>query len=197
MIIGLTGGIASGKSTVANMIKELRIPIIDADVIARNVVIPGEKAYEDIVKHFGKQILNSDGEINRKQLGTIVFNNEKDRLQLNKIVHPEIRKKIAEEISLLNKRGENHIVLDIPLLFETDFSLMVDKIVTVYVEEGLQLQRLKQRDSFSTEEALARIESQIPLHEKTKKSDAVIYNQGTLEETKEQLITIFKKWNCL
>lgn len=197
MIIGLTGGIASGKSTVSNMIKELKIPVIDADVIAREVVEVGEEALQKIVDSFGSEILNETGSLDRKKLGAIVFNNKEKRLILNKIVHPIIRERIHEKIEIQKQTGSNTIVLDMPLLFENKLTYLVDKIIVIFVDPKIQIERLKIRDKFSDEEALARIASQMDLKEKISLADEVIHNHGLLDDTKQQLIAILKKWNCL
>lgn len=197
MIIGLTGGIASGKSTVSTMIKQLGIKVIDADIIAREVVEKGEKAYEEIVEGFGNDIVGIDGSLDRKKLGAIVFNDEKKRLLLNEIVHPAIRKKMQDQIEFYKEAGQEPIVLDIPLLFESNLTYLVDKILLIFVNEEIQLDRLKVRDDFSHEEAIARVESQMPLKEKIKLADEIIHNDGLLQETRNQLITILKKWNCI
>lgn len=197
MIIGLTGGIASGKSTVSKMIKELEIPVIDADIIAREVVEIGETAYAKIVDYFGRGILNETGSLDRKKLGEIVFNNDEKRLVLNKIVHPAVRNRINEKIEQQKKTGNKTIVLDIPLLFESKLTYLVDKIIVVFVDQEIQKQRLKLRDQFSEEEALARIASQMPLKEKLALADEVIDNHGILDDTSQQLMKILKKWNCL
>lgn len=197
MIIGLTGGIASGKSTVSKMIQDLDIPVIDADIIAREVVEIGEVAYEKIVDYFGREILKETGSLDRKKLGAIVFNHEEKRLVLNQIVHPAVRNRINEKIEQRKKTGDKTIVLDIPLLFESKLTYLVDKIIVVFVDQEIQKQRLKLRDQFSEEEALARIASQIPLKEKLALADEVIHNHGLLEDTSQQLMKILKKWNCL
>lgn len=197
MIIGLTGGIATGKSTVSKMIKELEIPVIDADIIAREVVEIGETAYAKIVDYFGRGILNETGSLDRKKLGEIVFNNDEKRLVLNKIVHPAVRNRINEKIEQQKKTGNKTIVLDIPLLFESKLTYLVDKIIVVFVDQEIQKQRLKLRDQFSEEEALARIASQMPLKEKLALADEVIDNHGLLDDTSQQLMKILKKWNCL
>ncbi|OLO27848.1 dephospho-CoA kinase [Alkalihalophilus pseudofirmus] len=194
MIIGLTGGISSGKSTVSNLISTIGIPIIDADVIAREVVEPGESAYEQIVAHFGSRVLQEDGTIARKRLGEIIFNDENERTVLNSIVHPAIRKRMLETKDRLLADGYSVVVYDIPLLFESDLRHMVDKILLVYVDEHVQLERLMERDQSTKEEALSRINSQMPLKDKCQLSDEVINNNGSLEETKQQLIDILTKW---
>jgi dephospho-CoA kinase len=197
LTIGLTGGIASGKSTVTEMIRGLGIPVIDADQIARDVVKVGEEAYEQIIRAFGQDILQENGEIDRAKLGAIVFYNEKERKKLNAIVHPAVRRRMLAEKEAYVQKGAKTVVLDIPLLFESELTHFIDKIIVVYVDDDIQLERLMKRNGFSKEEALARIRSQMPLHEKVKKADAVINNNGTIEETKQQLLQILKEWNAL
>ncbi|ALF11781.1 dephospho-CoA kinase [Parageobacillus thermoglucosidasius] len=197
LTIGLTGGIASGKSTVTKMIRELGIPVIDADQIARDVVKMGEEAYNQIIQAFGQEILQEDGEIDRAKLGAIVFHNEQERKKLNAIVHPAVRRRMLAEKEAYVQKGAKTVVLDIPLLFESELTHLVDKTIVVYVDDDVQLERLMKRNGFSKEEALARIQAQMPLREKVKKADAVIDNNGTIEETKQQLWQIFKRWNAL
>ncbi len=195
LVVGLTGGIASGKSTVSNMLKEMGITVIDADVEARLAVEPGEPAYEKIVACFGKEILLEDGSINRAKLGAIVFSDEEKRLQLNRIVHPEVRKRMIDKRDRAIRGGEQLIVMDIPLLLESKLTYMVDKVLLVYVDEDTQLRRLMKRNNFSKEEALSRIRAQMPLKEKIRYSDAVIDNNGTVEKTREQLLRILRQWH--
>lgn len=197
MIIGLTGSIATGKSTVANMIKEMNIPVIDADKVAREVVEPGEKAYEQIVEYFGTEILFPDGTLNRKKLGTIVFQDEEKRNVLNSIVHPVIRERMDQQKEEYLAKGYNTVVLDIPLLFEGNRQDEFDKVLLVAVTEETQLKRLLERDKMGKEDALNRIRSQMPIKDKIPLADAVIYNDGTIEETKTQLIAILKKWGVI
>jgi len=197
LVVGLTGGIASGKSTVANMLKEQSIPVIDADVIARDVVAVGEKAYEQIVEAFGEEVLNEDKSINRAKLGSIIFQDEPKRKKLNEIVHPAVRKEMMRQQELYRNENKPLIVLDIPLLFESNLTHLVEKIIVVYVDENTQLDRLKKRNGYSTKEALSRINAQMPLREKVTKADEVINNNGTMEESKEQLLAILEKWNVI
>ncbi|TYR82186.1 dephospho-CoA kinase [Priestia megaterium] len=194
VVIGLTGGIASGKSTVSNMLKKLGIPVIDADQIAREVVQKGKSAYTEIVKTFGDQILQKDLEIDRAALGTVVFHNEEERKKLNSIVHPAVRREMVKQKEEQIKAGYDVVVLDIPLLFESQLSYLVDKVIVVYVDETTQLQRLQKRNELLKEEANARIQSQLPLIEKVPLADAVINNNGTVEETKQQLLSILALW---
>lgn len=196
-ILGLTGGIATGKSTVSNMIKEIGIPVIDADLAARAVVDVGEEAYQNIINHFGKEILTEDGTINRERLGSIVFHDEKQREVLNSIVHPAVRKRMLRERDELVEEGHRAIVMDIPLLFESDLAHMVDKVIVVFTDEDIQLQRLMERNRLSEKEAKARISSQIPITEKISLADAVINNNGSINETKRQLMHILETWNIV
>jgi dephospho-CoA kinase len=197
LTIGLTGGIASGKSTVTKMIRELGIPVIDADQVARDVVKVGEEAYTQIVATFGQDILQANGEIDRAKLGAIVFHNEQERKKLNAIVHPAVRRRMMAEKEEYVQSGAKTIVLDIPLLFESELTHLIDKVIVVYVDDEVQLERLMKRNGFSKEEALARIRSQMPLREKVKKADAVINNNGMVEETKQQLLQILREWDAL
>ncbi|EEK76703.1 dephospho-CoA kinase [Bacillus cereus] len=197
VVIGLTGGIASGKSTVSEMFRELSIPVIDADVIAREVVEQGKPAYNKIVEAFGTEVLQQDGELDRPKLGSIVFYNEEKRLQLNKIVHPAVREEMNTQKEMYIKKGVQAVVLDIPLLFESKLTSLVDRVLVVAVTPNTQLNRLMKRNNFSEEEATARIQSQMPLEEKVKNADEVINNDGTIMGTKTQLQVILKKWNII
>ncbi|HDR7736441.1 dephospho-CoA kinase [Bacillus cereus] len=197
VVIGLTGGIASGKSTVSEMFRELSIPVIDADVIAREVVEQGKPAYNKIVEVFGAEVLQQDGELDRPRLGSIVFYNEEKRLQLNKIVHPAVREEMNRQKEMYIKEDMQAVVLDIPLLFESKLTSLVDRVLVVAVKPHTQLERLMKRNNFSEEEATARIQSQMPLEEKVKNADEVINNDGTIMGTKTQLQVILKKWNII
>ncbi len=195
VIVGLTGGIASGKSTVSNMLKEMNIPVIDADIESRLAVKKGEPAYFKIISEFGREILLPDGEIDRAKLGSIIFHQEENRQLLNQIVHPEVRRRMNEKIEQAKRKSEPVIVLDIPLLFESKLTFMVDKTILVYVSEETQLKRLMERNHLTVKEAEARIHSQMPLSEKVSLADAVINNNGRIEDTKKQLMKILADWN--
>lgn len=197
LVVGLTGGIASGKSTISNMIKEKGFTVIDADVEARIAVEIGRPAYNKIVEYFGEEILQEDKTIDRGKLGAIVFNDKEKREKLNSFVHPEVRKQMLTKKEEALKNNEKLVVLDIPLLFESKLTYMVDKVLLVYVDEDTQLKRLMDRNGFTEEEAKARIRSQMPLREKLKMSDGVIDNNGTIEESRKQLDEILTKWNVL
>ncbi|NUC16547.1 MULTISPECIES: dephospho-CoA kinase [Bacillus cereus group] len=197
VVIGLTGGIASGKSTVSEMFREMSIPVIDADIIAREVVERGKSAYNKIVEVFGTEVLQKDGELDRPKLGSVVFYNEEKRLQLNEIVHPAVREEMNAQKEMYIKESMQAVVLDIPLLFESKLTNLVDRVLVVAVTPNTQLERLMKRNNFSEEEATARIQSQMPLEEKVKKADEVIYNDGTITGTKTQLASILKEWNII
>lgn len=197
LVIGLTGGIASGKSTVANMLKEFNLPVIDADRIAREVVEPGKEAYKKIIEMFGSEVISSNGTINRKKLGNTIFNDEEKRLQLNNIVHPAVRQSMHEQKERYINEGNHTVILDIPLLFESNLTHMVNKIILVYVDEEIQLTRLMGRNQLSMDEALSRIQSQMPLREKIPLADAVLHNNGTIAETRKQLEDLLLSWEII
>lgn len=194
LVIGLTGGIASGKSTVSNMIKEMAITVIDADVEARLAVEKGEPAYQKIIAEFGDDILLPSGDIDRQKLGSLIFHNAEKRQLLNGIVHPEVRKRMNNQVEAARMREEQIIVLDIPLLFESKLTHMVEKTILVYVDRDIQLKRLMERNDLSLEDAEARIKSQMPLSDKVALADAVINNNGSITESKKQLIEILTGW---
>ncbi|MEC1289809.1 dephospho-CoA kinase [Bacillus mojavensis] len=194
LVIGLTGGIASGKSTVANMLIDKGITVIDADIIAKQAVEKGMPAYRQIIDEFGEDILLENGDIDRRKLGAIVFTNEQKRLALNSIVHPAVREEMLKRRDESIANLETFVVLDIPLLFESKLESLVDKIIVVSVTKELQLERLIKRNQLTEEEALSRIRSQMPLEEKVSRADDVIDNSGTLEETKQQLEEILSRW---
>jgi len=194
LVIGLTGGIASGKSTISNMFKEMDVIVVDADVEARLAVEKGEHAYNKIIAEFGQEILMEDGEIDRPKLGSIIFHQAEKRKLLNEITHPEVRKRMKEQVENAKKNKEEVVVLDIPLLFESKLTNLVDKTILVFVDNETQLQRLIVRNNLSVEDAEARIRSQMPLSEKVMLADAVINNNGSIADSKKQLIDVLIKW---
>ncbi len=190
-VLGLTGGIASGKSTVSDFFREQKIPVLDADEIAREVMQAGEPAVEEIRRVFGEEVMQADGEIDRKKLGEIVFESPSRRVALNEIVHGEIGRRLLEQKEQLEKEGHKLIVLDIPLLYEAGFDDKVDEVMVVYVDKETQKERLLKRNpELSEREALNRIYSQMPLEDKTKKADIIIKNSGTVEQSIKQV----KRW---
>ncbi|MDF1996006.1 dephospho-CoA kinase [Peribacillus frigoritolerans] len=193
-IIGITGGIASGKSTVSLYLQELGFTIVDADLASRAVVEPGEEAYHQVVEAFGEDILLTDGNIDRVKLGSIIFNDQEKRLLLNGIVHPAVRNWMRVKTEAALASGEETVFMDIPLLFESKLTFMVDKTLLIYVDEQVQLERLMNRNGLSETEALARINSQMPLADKKALADAVIDNNGDINETKRQVKAILSEW---
>lgn len=187
-ILGLTGGIASGKSTVSKYFASLNIPIVDADLVAREVMRAGSPAVKDIREEFGEEVLLENGEINREYLGELVFTYPKKRKQLNEIVQGRIRTEIADQTKALLEKNPPLIILDIPLLYEETYETEVDEVMVVYVDADVQKERLLKRNTDLTEEdALNRILSQIPLAEKEKLADVLIDNNGTIEQTLAQV----------
>ncbi|MBU4128606.1 dephospho-CoA kinase [bacterium] len=183
LVVGLTGGIASGKSVVSKTLKELGLPIIDADLIAREMVRPNEEGYRDIVDHFGKGILNPDQTINRRKLAKIIFSDSKEREGLNSILHPRIVEKIKRRIRDFKERGERIVILDAALLIEAGELSLADKLIVVTVSPKIQVKRLVQRDHLTEREAKERIATQMPLSEKVKLADYVIDNSGSAKKT--------------
>jgi dephospho-CoA kinase len=187
-IIGLTGGIASGKSTVSRMLSDLGAEIIDADNIAREIVEPGMETLKRIVENFGSSVLNPDGTLDRKALGYKVFNNSEKLNLLNEITHPEIRRIIKERVSEIRERDiEKNIVVDAAVLIESGMNDLVDEVWVVYVDHDTQVMRLMKRDNMTLEEAEMRIRSQMSFNEKIKYSPRIIDNSMDLEHTKEQV----------
>ncbi|MBS7345871.1 MAG: dephospho-CoA kinase [Caryophanon sp.] len=196
MIIGLTGSIATGKSTVANMLREYGLPIVDADVIARQVVAPGTTTLAQIVEAFGPETLLEDGTMNRAYIGQQIFHEPDKRALLNGIIHPAIRAEMLAQRDAYVEAGQ-HVVMDIPLLFESKLMHYVENILVVAVSEDTQLARLMARNDLSEADARARIASQMPIREKIDGADAVLHNDGSLDETKAQLHAILEKWGVI
>ncbi|QHJ71682.1 dephospho-CoA kinase [Planococcus halotolerans] len=194
MIIGLTGSIASGKSTVSKMLEDLGYPIIDADLVARKVVEPGSETLKEIEALFGSEVIRDDGTMNREKVGALIFSDPVKRKQMNDIIHPAIRAEMLRQRSAFMAEGHQTIVMDIPLLFESKLQHFVDKILVVSVTEDNQLSRLMERNGLNEKDARARIGSQLPMSVKEEGADAVIYNNGTIEETAQQLTGILKQW---
>lgn len=192
-IIGLTGGIASGKSLVARIIEGLGGVVIDADQLAREVVTPGEAAYVAIVNEFGKEILCQDGALDRKALGRIVFSDSLARHRLEGITHPAIARRAEQRLASLREAGTAVVVYMAPLLIEAGITSRVDEVWVVYVDRETQIQRLMQRDGVSRDEALQRLDAQMPMDQKRGYGKIVIDNRGTPEETERQVREIWEK----
>jgi len=185
--IGLTGGIASGKSTVSNILKELGAVVIDVDLIGRDVVVQGETAYNKIIENFGEDILMPDGSINRKKLGNIVFSDHQNLTLLNQITHPEIIKKVKDIISFYEKENNKAVVVDAAILIEMGLYKCVDCIWLVVVDKETQLIRLMERDKLSRNNAQNRINAQITDEQRMEYANVVIDNTQTLDKVKEKV----------
>ena len=194
MVIGLTGGIASGKSTVSAKLKELGAAVIDADLLARDVVRKGEIAYNKIVQCFGADILLPNGDINRKKLGNIVFSDKEKLALLNSITHPEIINRMKERIQELKAEGAKVIVVDAAILIEMGLHKYVDSVWVVTVDRETQIKRLIERDKFEYREAENRINSQFTNEVRKKYADVVIDNSKPIEEVEKGLEEL---WNSI
>ncbi|KKM11944.1 hypothetical protein SY88_06005 [Clostridiales bacterium PH28_bin88] len=193
LIIGLTGGIASGKSTVSGMLKRLGAEVIDADVLAREVVAPGEPAWSEIVATFGEEILNSDGTIHRPALGSKVFGDPTALARLNGITHPRVIERTEELLTAYRQQNPRGVVvIDAPLLLEAGMEVLVDEVWVVSVPEETQVRRVVQRDKLPEAAARRRIRSQMPLAEKIKRAHRVIDTSVSLERTMEQVLDYWK-----
>jgi len=191
MIVGLTGSVGTGKSTVTNLFRDLGVYVIDWDELARSVTRPRSKAWKEITEYFGTGILDDDLAIDRQRLATIVFSNKRKLEKLNRIVHPEVFRedqRITDEIT--GHDPDALIIKDIPLLFEVGLNMSVDKIVVVTASEQTQLRRLKEK-GINRQDARNRMNSQLPLEEKVKSADFVIDNDGPLEDTKRQVEEVY------
>lgn len=191
--VGLTGGIASGKSTVSAIFRHAGAQIIDTDQIARDVVQKGLPAWQKIVAHFGPRVLMADGQLDRASLADVVFNDPVQKKYLDAIVHPHVDRKAKELMRHLKTVHPNGVVvLDVPLLYEVKMEKDLDKIIVVYVPEPVQLARLMQRDGLSEQAARARIRAQMPIEEKKRRADIVIDNSGSLEATQDEALRIHR-----
>jgi len=191
IIAGLTGGIATGKSTVSSILREAGAIIIDADAIARDAVKKNLPAWHEIVRIFGKDILLPDGEIDRTRLGDIIFRNTSKKEILNKIVHPHVIQKVAKMIEVIGKESSDSVViLDVPLLIEAGMDTGLEDVILVYTPDWIQIERLIERDGISDEDAILRVRSQMPIEDKRKVASVMIDNSGTLQATRERALEV-------
>lgn len=183
ILVGLTGGVATGKSTVAAMFSRCGAVVIDADALARDVVTPGKPAWKEIVKTFGKGVLNPDRTLNRQALGAIIFRYPAKRQALERIIHPRVAREQRRLTKQAARNNPNAVVIyDVPLLFEADIDKRVDKSIVVTADRETQIARLKKRNDFSRAEAIRRIKSQMPLAKKRQRADYVL--NGTIEKNR-------------
>ncbi|WP_339316245.1 dephospho-CoA kinase [Paenibacillus sp. FSL R10-2734] len=194
MIIGLTGGIASGKSTVSALLVSKGARLVDADVIAREVMLPGHEVLAAAVKQFGSEILSPDGTLNRGKLGDIVFRDPAALQALNNLTHPAIRREIKERMNSMEEEDPKKlIIVDIPLLFESGLENLFHEIVVVYVPREVQIARLMERNGLSIEEAEARLNAQMDIEAKRNKADYIIDNSGDLAHTEQQVAVFWDR----
>ena len=188
LLVGLTGSIATGKSTVSRMLSHLGARVIDADLLAREVVMPGQAAYARIVEEFGPQVVQEDGSLDRKALGALVFGDSAKRKRLEEITHPAIGLRQQRILSVFDEEAfEGVVIWDVALLYEGGGAAKMDRVVVVYADPETERRRLMERDGLSDADARARIASQMPIAEKAKLADHVIDNSGTREETERQV----------
>lgn len=191
-IIGLTGGIATGKSQVSSILSELGAMVIDADIVAREVVQKGLPAWQQLKDTFGEEYFLSNGELNRRKLGQLVFSHPDELAKLNSITHPAIKAKIEERINDLKVQGYNGIVVvDAALLLEAGWETMVDQVWVVDAPIEKRIERLMNRDNLTRDQALSRINSQMSQQERIAKADKIIYNNSNIDSLKEQVLRIW------
>ena len=191
--IGLTGGIATGKSTAAKLLRDLGLPVVDADQLAREVVEPGSEGIKQIQEVFGDSILNEQGGLDRKAMGEIVFKDAEKLERLEGILHPLIESRRAEEKRRMESENVELAFYDVPLLFEVGMEKEFDKIVLIYTDEKTQIERIKERDGLSDEQIRNRLNNQISIEDKREKSDFVVINSGSVAELKNQLMQVLSE----
>lgn len=193
LVVGLTGGIATGKSIVASMFEKRGAYVIDFDVLARVVVEPDTPAWKDIVEHFGTPILNEDRTLDRARMGDIVFADARKRKILEGFIYPRLFEEYSRRIREIGEKDPEAIVLaDVPLLIEIGLQDMFEKIIVVYAPRQQQIERLIERDGLDRESVLRRVEAQMPIDEKLKHADYVIHNPGSVEETEVEVNEVWK-----
>ncbi len=192
-LVGLTGGIASGKTTVAKIMKRLGAAIVDADALSREVVEPGRDAWKAIVDTFGAEVLRPDQTLDRQKLRAVIFNNSTARKKLESIIHPRVRALAEERINQQAAAGYEIVVYEVPLLFEGNLHEWLRPVVLVACDADVQRQRLQQRDRLTPEEAQKHIDAQMSLEEKRRLADYVIENDGDLESLERQVEVVLKR----
>ncbi|MFH1651980.1 MAG: dephospho-CoA kinase [Chloroflexota bacterium] len=191
-IIGLTGGIGTGKSTVARFLEEMGARVIDADRVGHEALKSGGEVFRQVVAAFGEGILGEDGEIDRARLGKIVFARAADRRKLNAIIHPAMQEMVAAQLKTLRNQGVEAVVLDAPLLLDEGWQSLVDEVWVTTAPENTVIARTQARTRLPPEEIRARIRSQMPAAEKVKRADAVIENSGTVEELRKRVREVWE-----
>ncbi len=194
LIIGLTGGIASGKSTVARAFEALGAPWVDADDVAREVVEPGKPALAEIAERFGNEVLNADGTLNRRALREIVFQDEGERRWLESVTHPRIRERLIAHLEHLAAGGAPYVLLVSPLLFESGQVEMIDRALVIDVPEALQIERTAARDDVDADQARAIVAAQMPRAERLARADDVLDNGGSEAEMRRQVVELDRQY---
>lgn len=191
--VGLTGGIASGKSTVAVILRRFGAQIIDADEVGHRVMEPGHPAYGEVLRCFGQGILAPDGSINRRLLGDIVFGNSEARRKLENILHPRMIKKIKRDVRDFRSKGISPIIIEAAVLVETGNHECCDRVVVVYTPVEMQMARLRHRDNLGIDDIIARLDAQLPWTQKLEVADFVIDNSGSQDQTREQVTRVWEQ----
>ena len=193
LVVGLTGGIASGKSTVSRMFQDAGIPVICADELARDAVHPGAPALEEIRRSFGAGVIDADGGLDRVRMAEVVFQDSSKRVILEKIIHPRVAEQKDRRIEALKRSGHKVVIVDVPLLYETRWEGQFDLIIVVHVPRTAQEKRLVERDNMSFDEARSRLDAQMPIDDKKQRADRVVDNSGSLERTREQVQSLLRE----
>ncbi len=194
MLLGVTGGIATGKSAVSAMLEEMGAPLIDFDVLARKVVEPGQRAWKEIVGYFGQQVLQEDGSLDRKKLSQVVFGDMEKRKKLESLTHPRIFEEFYSQVEKISAKDPDVIVqVGIPLLIELNLQYRFHKVLLVYIPREMQIERLMKRDGISREAAESILKAQLPIDEKRGYADFIIHNEGTLEDTRRQVEHVWEE----
>lgn len=192
-VIGLTGGIACGKSTVSDILRSFGAAIIDADALAHALAEPGRPLYQAYVAHWGKGILTEEGALDRRRIGAIVFQDDSERAWLNDTAQPILYHEACKRLHALQSEGAATVILDAPLLLEAGWDRLTDEIWVVFIPRALQLQRLMARDHYTEAEALHRVDSQMTMEERLRRADVVIDNRGTEMELRQRVYEAFHR----
>lgn len=187
LVVGLTGGIASGKSTVSRMFEQAGIPVICADELAKEVVRPGSQGLAEIQRTFGSDILDEEGNLDREAMARLVFQNESKRKILESLIHPRVAEEQNKRLTALEDQGQSVAIVDIPLLYEVGWERFVDLVIVVYIPRHIQEERLMNRDGMSAGDARSRLDAQMSIEEKKRRADRVIDNRTTVERTRRQV----------
>jgi dephospho-CoA kinase len=194
VVAGLTGGIATGKSTVAAIFEKAGARLIDADRIAREAVRKDSPAYREIVAHFGAEVLQENGELDRKRLASMIFGDPAEQRALERIVHPRVKEEIDRGIEWVRQQAPDALlIVDIPLLFEAGMQHGLDAVIVVYAPENLQIERLMARDGLTRPEAVARIRAQMPIESKRALATYLIDNSGSMESTRAETLKVYRQ----